>query len=59
MSLEFSDGVKFDTDGPLRIEKRWDGYYVVGRGMLMFSGSREEALEDLAEMKAVQERRTS
>ena len=33
--LIFSDGVKFDTDGLLRVEHRKDGYYVVGEGMLV------------------------
>jgi hypothetical protein len=32
--IEFSDGVSFDTDGPLRVERRRDGYYIVGEGFL-------------------------
>lgn len=35
MKLLFSDGMKFDTSGPLRIEYRSDGMYVVGEGKLM------------------------
>lgn len=32
--LTFTDGVSFDTSGPLRIERRRDGLYVVGDGLL-------------------------
>ena len=35
MSLTFSDGMTFNTSGPLRLAKRSDGWYVVGEGMLM------------------------
>ena len=34
-NLQFTDGVKFNTDGEYRVEHRHDGYYVVGHGMLM------------------------
>lgn len=44
-TLKFSDGVEFNTDGPLRPEKRRDGWYVVGRGMLIPVDSKEEALK--------------
>ena len=33
-TLRFNDGVTFNTDGPLRVEKRFDGFYVVGQGMM-------------------------
>ena len=33
--LTFSDGMIFDLSGPLRVELRSDGYYVVGQGMMM------------------------
>ncbi len=33
--LKFSDGEEFDTSGPLRAEKRYDGWYVIGNGMLI------------------------
>jgi hypothetical protein len=42
MRMEFSDGMKFDTSGPLRIEQRSDGLYVVGKGMLCAVNTREE-----------------
>ena len=43
--LRFSDGEEFDTSGPLRAEERFDGWYVVGNGMLIPVDSEEEALE--------------
>jgi len=49
MRLAFDDGVKFNLDGDLRAEKRSDGWYIVGKGMLMPVDSYEEALEFLAE----------
>lgn len=33
--MTFTDGMTFDTDGPLRAEHRRDGWYVVGKGMLV------------------------
>lgn len=41
--IEFSDGMKFDTSGELRMERRSDGLYVVGKGMLIPVDSVEEA----------------
>lgn len=32
--LRFSDGEEFDVTGPLRLEKRYDGWYVVGNNIL-------------------------
>ena len=43
--LRFSDGEQFNTGGKLRIEKRADGLYVVGRGMLIAVASEEEGEE--------------
>ena len=31
--LTFSDGITIDTAGTLRIIKKIDGYYVIGRGL--------------------------
>ena len=45
MTLKFSDGMEFDTSGPLRIESRSDGLYVVGKGCLIPVNSYEEAEE--------------
>jgi uncharacterized protein (DUF1919 family) len=44
-NLKFSDGMEFNTDGPLRAEERSDGWYVVGQGMLIPVASAEEAQE--------------
>ena len=41
--LKFSDGIVFDTSGRLRPERRSDGWYVVGRGMLLPVDSVAEA----------------
>jgi hypothetical protein len=41
--LKFSDGMEFETSGPLRAEERSDGWYIVGGGMLIPVKSQEEA----------------
>ena len=33
--LSFDDGMVFDVDGKLRVVHRSDGWYVVGKGMLV------------------------
>lgn len=52
MVITFSDGMKFDTGGPLRITRRSDGLYVVGEGMLIPINDREEGLAIIAQEKA-------
>ena len=47
--IEFSDGMNFDTSGPLRVVRKSDGYYVVGRNMLVPVNDREEGLEIIRE----------
>ncbi len=49
--LRFNDGVQFNTDGELRVEKRHDGYYVVGQGMLIAVNDREEGHELIERMR--------
>lgn len=49
--LRFDDGEEFDTSGELRIERRYDGLYVVGRGWLIPVEDVEEAREELARLK--------
>jgi hypothetical protein len=34
-TIEFSDGMKLDVSGPYRVERRPDGYYVLGNGVLL------------------------
>jgi hypothetical protein len=41
--LRFNDGENFDTSGPLRKDKRLDGWYVIGEGKLIPVVSEEEA----------------
>jgi hypothetical protein len=48
--IEFTDGVKFDTSGEYRIESRYDGLYLVGRGSLIPVRDVEEARELMARL---------
>jgi hypothetical protein len=41
-TLRFSDGMVIHTDGPLRVIRKKDGYYVVGEGMCCPVDSRED-----------------
>lgn len=41
----FNDGENIDTSGPLRVLELKDGFYVVGKGMLVSVKCREEAEE--------------
>jgi len=43
--LKFSDGEEFDLNGPLRVELRSDGYYVLGQGMMMAVDTFDEGQE--------------
>ena len=40
--LKFSDNETFDTSGPLRLEYRRDGWYVIGQGLLMPVDNKEQ-----------------
>jgi len=51
MLLKFTDGIEFNLSGPLRVEKRKDGFYVVGEGGLEAVKTREEGLQIIAQMK--------
>lgn len=46
MTLIFTDGISFNTSGPLRILTLPDGNYIIGNGVLIPTRSRKEA-EDL------------
>jgi hypothetical protein len=48
--LKFSDGMSFDTQGKLRVERRSDGYYVVGNGMLIPVNDLKEGEEIIKNM---------
>jgi hypothetical protein len=43
--LKFSDGEEFDLSGPLRVELRYDGYYVLGNNMMMAVDTLEKGME--------------
>lgn len=44
-TLRFTDGEVFDTSGELRVERRYDGLYVVGKGFLIPVNDKVEAKE--------------
>ena len=50
--MRFSDGMTFDTSGPLRLTRRSDGWYVIGGGWLIPVDSPEEGMEIIAKMKS-------
>lgn len=50
--LSFSDGVNFETWGPLRLTRRSDGYYVVGEGTLTPVDDPEEGYELINSLKS-------
>jgi hypothetical protein len=52
MALNFSDGMRIETSGELRITRKSDGLYVVGEGMCCPIDSAEEGREMIAEMIA-------
>jgi len=47
--LKFSDGETFDLSGPLRVELRSDGYYVLGQGMMMAVDTLEQGQKIIAD----------
>jgi hypothetical protein len=44
-NLKFTDGEEFDLSGPLRLEKRYDGWYVLGNNRMIPVNSQEEGLQ--------------
>ena len=50
--IQFSDGMQFDTGGELRVVHRSDGWYVVGRGMLLAVDSPEDGKRLIDELTA-------
>ena len=43
--LKFSDGEEFDLSGPLRLEERYDGWYVLGNNKMMAVNSKSEGIK--------------
>jgi len=48
--LRFNDGIDIDTDGPLRLLKLPDGYYVVGKGMCIPVNDVQEGIAMIKEL---------
>ena len=48
--MRFSDGMSFDTSGPLRTVRKSDGLYVVGNGLLIPVSDYDEAETLIAEL---------
>lgn len=57
--LKFNDGVSFNTDGPMRVVHKKDGYYVVGEGMMCAVDSYKEGQKWIEQMEAQKEGRHS
>jgi hypothetical protein len=49
--LKFSDGEEFDLGGPLRVEERSDGWYVLGENRMMAVVSQSEGLKLIETLK--------
>jgi len=49
--LKFSDGEEFDLSGPLRVEERSDGWYVLGENKMMAVNSQSEGLKLIETLK--------
>ena len=50
--LRFNDGVEIDMEGPLRLLKLEDGYYVVGEGMCIPVEGVQEGINLIKELKS-------
>ena len=48
--LRFNDGIDIDTEGPLRLMKLPDGYYVVGKGMCIPVNDVQEGIAMIKEL---------
>jgi len=42
--LTFTDGQTFDLSGPLRLEERYDGWYVLGHNRMVPVSSQDEGI---------------
>jgi hypothetical protein len=47
--LKFSDGEEFDLSGPLRVELRYDGYYVLGENIMIAVDTSEQGEKVIAD----------
>ena len=53
--LRFNDGITIDTAGTMRIIRKSDGYYVIGRGLSCPVSSIKEGHEVIAMLEATHE----
>jgi len=49
--LNFSDGIKLDTSGKLRIVQLPDGFYVIGEGLCCPVDDRQDGIELIKSLK--------
>jgi len=49
--LTFTDGETFDLSGPLRLEERFDGWYVLGNNKMIPVGSQDEGNKLITQLK--------
>lgn len=48
-TIKFTDGISFDTNGKLRLVRKFDGLYVVGKGILCPIDDEEEGRKLIAQ----------
>ena len=54
-TIKFSDGIGFDTETrSFRVERKPDGYYVVGLGMLIPVDDRDDGWRTIDELLAAE-----
>jgi hypothetical protein len=51
MTLKFTDGIEIDTSGEYRTLKLFDGWYLVGNGLLIPAKDETDALKMVNEVK--------
>jgi hypothetical protein len=48
--LTFTDGEIFDLNGPLRLEERYDGWYVLGNGRMIPVNGQDEGIRLITQL---------
>ena len=48
--LTFTDGEIFDLSGPLRLEERFDGWYVLGNNKMIPVNSQDEGIRLITQL---------
>ena len=51
--LTFTDGESFDLSGPLRLEERYDGWYVLGENRMIPVNDQDDALNTIDKLNAL------